>query len=103
MVVFLFQNKGLVGNALGMPAGLGSKSPNLQSPPNVSIAKGGVPDQMALGSLPSSISNNTTLQNMPNNGSSPQVMSSIQGKLAVLAIQTYFLQTLLCTQLNVSA
>lgn len=59
---------------------LGSKSPNLQSPPNVSVAKGGVVDQMNLGNLPSSISNATGLQSVANNGSSPQVMSSIQGK-----------------------
>lgn len=55
---------------------LGSKSPNLQSPPNVSVAK---VDVMSLSSLPSSISNNVGLQSIANNGSSPQVMSSIQG------------------------
>lgn len=58
---------------------LGNKSPNLQSPPNVSVAKGGGIDPMSLGSLPSSISNSVGLQSMANNGSSPQVMSSIQG------------------------
>ncbi|XP_018572292.1 CREB-binding protein isoform X4 [Anoplophora glabripennis] len=73
-------NKGLVGNALALADGqLGNKSPNLQSPPNVSVAKGGVVDQMNLGSLPSSVSNNSGLQSMANNGGSPQVMSSIQG------------------------
>lgn len=69
-------NKGLVGNALAMAGGqLGSKSPNLQSPPNVSVAKAGGMDPMSLGSLPS---NNIGLQSIANNGSS-QVMSSIQG------------------------
>lgn len=73
-------NKGLVGNTLAMAANqLGSKSPNLQSPPNVSVAKANVVDQMNMGSLPSSISNNSGLQSIANNGSSPQVMSSIQG------------------------
>ncbi|XP_060531445.1 CREB-binding protein isoform X3 [Cylas formicarius] len=72
-------NKGLVSNAL-LPGGqLGSKSPNLQSPPNVSVAKSVVVDQMNLGSLPSSISNTSVLQSVANNGSSPQVMSSIPG------------------------
>ncbi|XP_044749866.1 CREB-binding protein isoform X2 [Coccinella septempunctata] len=77
----LQQNKqSLVGNALAMAgAQLGSKSPNLQSPPNVSVAKGNVVDQMNLGSLPSSIANSAGLQSMANNGSSSQVMSSIQG------------------------
>ncbi|VEN43169.1 unnamed protein product [Callosobruchus maculatus] len=74
-------NKGLTGNALVLTSSgpLGNKSPNLQSPPNVSVAKGGVVDQMGLGSLPSSIANNVGLQSMANNGSSAQVMSSIQG------------------------
>lgn len=68
-----------MGNALGMAgAQLGSKSPNLQSPPNVSVAKA-VLDPMSLGSLPSSIPNSVGLQSIANNGSSPQVMSSIQG------------------------
>lgn len=62
-------------------AQLGSKSPNLQSPPNVSVAKGNVVDQMNLGNLPSSIANNAGLQSMANNGSSSQVMSSIQGEM----------------------
>lgn len=75
-------NKGLVSNALAMAGGqIGSKSPSLQSPPNVSVAKGGVVDQMSLGNLPSSIANTVGLQSMSNNGSSPQVMSSIQGNL----------------------
>lgn len=64
---------------------LGNKSPNLQSPPNVSVAKG-VVDQMNLGSLPSSIANNAGLQSMANNGSSAQVMSSIQGKTGFLIV-----------------
>jgi E1A/CREB-binding protein len=73
-------NKGLISNALAMAGGqLGNKSPNLQSPPNVSVAKANVVDQMNLGSLPSSISNNAGLQSMANNGTSPQIMSSIQG------------------------
>ncbi|KAJ8981157.1 hypothetical protein NQ317_013823 [Molorchus minor] len=73
-------NKGLVSNALALAGGqLGNKSPNLQSPPNVSVAKGGVVDQMNMCSLPSSISNNAGLQSLANNGNSPQVMSSIQG------------------------
>lgn len=55
---------------------LGSKSPNLQSPPNVSVAKAGGIDPLSLGNLPT---NNVALQSMANNGSSPQVMSSIQG------------------------
>uniref|UniRef100_A0A1Y1MJM8 histone acetyltransferase n=1 Tax=Photinus pyralis TaxID=7054 RepID=A0A1Y1MJM8_PHOPY len=72
-------NKNLVGNALAMAtAQLGSKSPNLQAPPNVSVAKG-VLDPMSLGNLPSSIPNNVGLQSIANNGSSPQVMSSIPG------------------------
>ncbi|KAL3266918.1 hypothetical protein HHI36_011068 [Cryptolaemus montrouzieri] len=77
----LQQNKqSLVGNALAMAgAQLGNKSPNLQSPPNVSVAKGNVIDQINLNSLPSSIANNASLQSMANNGTSPQVMSSIQG------------------------
>lgn len=57
---------------------LGSKSPNLQSPPNVSVAKANV--ELSLGNLPSSLPNSATLQSMANNGSSPQVMSSMQGK-----------------------
>ncbi|KAK9738583.1 TAZ zinc finger [Popillia japonica] len=78
-------NKGLVSNALSIAAGqLVSKSPNLQSPPNVSplsVAKANVVgiEPMSLGSLPSSLPNNAGLQSMANNGSSPQVMSSIQG------------------------
>lgn len=52
---------------------LGSKSPNLQSPPNVAKATA---EQIAMASMP----NNVGLQSMANNGSSPQVMSSIQGK-----------------------
>ncbi|KAF5302898.1 hypothetical protein FQA39_LY02078 [Lamprigera yunnana] len=71
-------NKNL-GNALAMAgAQLGSKSPNLQSPPNVSVAKG-VLDPMSLGNLSSNIPNNVGLQSIANNGSSPQVLSSIQG------------------------
>ncbi|XP_065159068.1 CREB-binding protein isoform X2 [Atheta coriaria] len=65
-------NKGIVGNALGMGGQLGSKSPNLQSPPNVAKATA---EQIAMASMP----NNVGLQSMANNGSSPQVMSSIQG------------------------
>lgn len=76
----LQSTKSSIGNALAMASGqLGNKSPNLQSPPNVSVAKGNVVDQMNLGSLPSSISNNVGLQSMANNGTSPQIMSSIQG------------------------
>lgn len=71
-------NKGL-SNALLAGGQLGSKSPNLQSPPNVSVAKSGPVDQMNLGSLASNISNNSGLQSVANNGSSAQVMSSIQG------------------------
>lgn len=75
-----------MGNALALADGqLGNKSPNLQSPPNVSVAKVGALDQMNLGSLPSSVSNNVGLQSMANNGSSPQVMSSIQGMYLVLS------------------
>lgn len=51
-------NKNLVTNSLVMAAGtLGSKSPNMQSPPNVSVSKGVVDPQMvvSLGNLPSSI------------------------------------------------
>lgn len=66
---------------------LGSKSPNLQSPPNVSVSKN-VVDQMNLGSLPSSIANNAGLQSMANNGSSAQVMSSIQGELNFFLISS---------------
>lgn len=73
-------NKTLVGNALALAGGqLGNKSPNLQSPPNVSVAKNNVVDPLSLSSLPSSIANSAALQSMANNGSSPQVMSSIQG------------------------
>ncbi|XP_044255376.1 CREB-binding protein-like isoform X6 [Tribolium madens] len=76
----LQSNKGLISNALAMAGGqLGNKSPNLQSPPNVSVAKGNVVDQINLGSLASSISNSGGLQSMANNGTSPQIMSSIQG------------------------
>ncbi|XP_057659426.1 CREB-binding protein isoform X6 [Diorhabda carinulata] len=72
-------NKGLAGPLLQHTTGpLGNKSPNLQSPPNVSVAKGGVVE-MNLGSLPSSIATNTGLQSMANNGNSTQVMSSVQG------------------------
>lgn len=77
----------LVGNALAMAGGqLGSKSPNLQSPPNVSIAKGNV-DSLSLGNLPSSLPNSASLQSMANNGSTPQVMSSIQGNSQKTTIQ----------------
>lgn len=80
----LQSNKGLIGNALAIAGGqLGNKSPNLQSPPNVSVAKGNVVDQMNLGSLASSISNSGGLQSMANNGTSPQIMSSIQGRLKI--------------------
>lgn len=51
-------NKNLVANSLVMTAGpLGNKSPNMQSPPNVSVSKGVVDPQMvvSLGNLPSSI------------------------------------------------
>lgn len=52
-------NKNLVSNSLVMTAGgtLSSKSPNMQSPPNVSVSKGVVDQQMvvSLGNLPSSI------------------------------------------------
>ena len=76
-------NKNLIGSALAMASGqLGSKSPNMQSPPNVSVAKGNVVE-MNLSSLPSSISNNAGLQSMANNGTSPQIMSSIQGEILV--------------------
>lgn len=80
----------LVGNALAMAGGqLGNKSPNLQSPPNVSVAKGNV-DSLSLGSLPSSIPNSASLQSMANNGSTPQVMSSIEGKIvAIINIDSY--------------
>lgn len=69
-------------NTLAMAGGqLGSKSPSLQSPPNASVAKGNVVDPLSsLGNLPSSMSNNVSLS-MANNGSSPQVMSSIQGRI----------------------
>lgn len=92
---FLFQSaKGIAGNTLVLAGGpLGNKSPNLQSPPNVSVAKG-VVDQMNLGSLPSSIANNVGLQSMANNGNSAQVMSSIQGMLTdfccILYCRTFF-------------
>lgn len=83
-------NKGLVGKALVMAGGqLAAKSPNLQSPPNVSVAKGGVVDQLTLGSLPSSIASSAGLQSIASNGSSPQVMSSLQGKL-VFEMDAYF-------------
>ncbi|XP_072396537.1 histone lysine acetyltransferase CREBBP isoform X3 [Diabrotica undecimpunctata] len=72
-------NKGLAGNTLVLASGpLGNKSPNLQSPPNVSVAKGGVVE-VNLGNLTSSISTNAGLQSMANNGNSTQVMSSVQG------------------------
>lgn len=91
-------NKNLVGNSLALAGGqLGSKSPNLQSPSAISVTKPiGVVDPLALGSLPSSIAssamsvvpNSAGLQSMSgnvmsiaNNGSSPQVMSSIQGEI----------------------
>lgn len=52
-------NKNLVANSLVMTAGtLGNKSPNMQSPPNVSVSKGGIVDPqmvVSLGNLPSSI------------------------------------------------
>lgn len=91
----------MVGNAIGLGAGqLGSKSPNLQSSDIlISVSKpiGGV-DSLSLGNLPSSIAsssmnipNSAGLQSMPgnvmsiaNNGSSPQVMSSIPGKISLM-------------------
>lgn len=71
--------KGLVNNAILTGGQLGNKSPNLQSPPNISVAKGGLVDQIHRTTLPSRISNASGLQSVANNGSSPQVMSSIQG------------------------
>ncbi|XP_028149092.1 CREB-binding protein isoform X2 [Diabrotica virgifera virgifera] len=72
-------NKGLAGNTLVLASGpLGNKSPNLQSPPNVSVAKGGVVE-VNLSNLTSGISTNAGLQSMANNGNSTQVMSSVQG------------------------
>lgn len=73
LLVFSQGNKGgLVShnNALGLNS-LGSKSPNLQSPPNVSVSKdlmGGIHQQL----IP-----NTS---HPNQLHSPMPMSSIQGK-----------------------
>lgn len=79
---------------------LGSKSPNLQSPSNISVSKPmGVVESLSLGSLPSSISssamsipNSAGLQSMSgnvmsiaNNGSSAQVLSSIPGMLLILS------------------
>lgn len=73
-------NKGMVSNSLLAGGQLGNKNSNMQSPPNVSVAKGGV-DQLNMGGLPSSIANVTGMQAVSNNGSSPQIMSSIQGWL----------------------
>lgn len=77
---------------------LGSKSPNLQSPSNISVSKPiGVVDPLSLASLPSSISSSAmsipnsgglpisgNVMSIANNGSSPQVMSSIQGKFSFI-------------------
>lgn len=67
----------MVSNSLLAGGQLGNKNSNMQSPPNVSVAKGGV-DQLNMGGLPSSIA---SMQAVSNNGSSPQIMSSIQGWL----------------------
>lgn len=97
-IFYLQGNKNIVGNTMLGAGQLGSKSPNLQSSDIlISVSKpiGGV-DSLSLGNLPSSIASSSMnipnsaggLQSMTgnvmsiaNNGSSPQVMSSIQGKL----------------------
>ena len=76
---FSFQgNKNLVTNSLVLAAGgLGSKSPSLQSPPNVSVSKSGVVvgDPMVGSLLPNSIA--SSLANNPAGASGTMTMSSI--------------------------
>jgi len=78
-VQFSFQgNKNLVTNSLVLAAGgLGSKSPSLQSPPNVSVSKSGVVvgDPMVGSLLPNSIA--SSLANNPGGASGTMTMSSI--------------------------
>ena len=81
---FSFQgNKNLVTNSLVLAAGgLGSKSPSLQSPPNVSVSKSGVVvgDPMVGSLLPNSIA--SSLANNPAGASGTMTMSipnSVQG------------------------
>jgi len=71
-------NKNLVTNSLVLAAGgLGSKSPSLQSPPNVSVSKSGVVvgDPMVGSLLPNSIA--SSLANNPAGASGTMTMSSI--------------------------
>lgn len=93
----------LVGNALAMAGGqLGNKSPNLQSPPNVSVAKGNV-DSLSLGNLPSSLPNSASLQSMANNGSTPQVMSSIQGNFPESAFLYWISKLILNNKMHIES
>lgn len=97
--IILFQTKPGLANPLSQ---LGNKSPNLQSPPNVSVAKG-VVDQLNLGSLPSSMTNNVGLQSIANNGSTPQVMSSIQGKFLLYVHKITLIKYFIFIGINNSA
>lgn len=85
-IFFLFKifsnqgNKNLVANSLVMAAGsLGSKSPNMQSPPNVSVSKGVVDPQMvvSLGNLPSSIASSLANNQMSIANSMGNLQSSM--------------------------
>lgn len=78
VLVFSQGNKGLVGhnNPLGL-SNLGSKSPNLQSPPNVSVSKD------LMGGMHPQLMPNTS---HPNQLHSTMPMSSIQGGMNVATV-----------------
>jgi E1A/CREB-binding protein len=82
-------NKNLVTNSLVLAAGgLGNKSPNLQSPPNVSVSKSGVVvgDQLVGNLLPSSIA--SSLANNPVVASGTMTMSSIPNSVQGVGLQS---------------
>lgn len=96
---FCFQgNKNLVTNSLVLAAGgLGNKSPNLQSPPNVSVSKSGVVvgDSLVGNLLPSSIA--SSLANNPAVVSGTMTMSSIPNSVQGVGLQSSMVRILVAS------
>jgi len=88
-------NKNLVTNSLVLAAGgLGSKSPSLQSPPNVSVSKSGVVvgDPMVGSLLPNSIAG--SLANNPAGASGTMTMSSIPNSVQGVGLPSSMVSTM---------
>lgn len=91
-------NKNLVTNSLVLGAGgLGSKSPSLQSPPNVAVSKSGVVvgDPLVGNLLPSSIA--SSLANNPAVASGTMTMSSIPNSVQGVGLQSSMVRLLVAS------